>query len=82
MGSPSGCSGDSIGVSVGVKVPEILQVTRDSGLLANNILVEKSDGEGGGLVVYCSCWNALLGTSRTLTSDHCFISPDCLTHKL
>ena len=54
MGSPSGCSGDSIGVSVVVKVPEILQVTRDSGLLANNILVDKFDGEGGGLVVYCS----------------------------
>ena len=66
MVSPSGCSGDSIGAIFGVKAPATLQVARYGGSLANDIFVEKSDGEGVGIGVYCSCWDALLGTSRTL----------------
>ena len=65
MGSPSGHSGDIIGAIIGIKAPETLQVTRDGGSSDNNILMEKVDGEVGGLVVYCSCWDALLGIRRT-----------------
>ena len=53
MVPPSGCSGDSIGDIVGVKALETLQVARDNGSSTNDIIMEKSDGEGGGLVVYC-----------------------------
>ena len=35
-----------------------IQVTRDGGSSANDIFLEKSDWEGGGLAVYCSCWVA------------------------
>ena len=65
MGSPSGHIGDSIGAIVGVKDPATLQVTRDGAPFSNEIIMEKSDGEGGVLVVYCSFWDALLGIRRT-----------------
>ena len=65
MGYPSSFSGDNIGSIIGVKDSAALQVTRDGGSSDNNILMEKVDGEVGGLVVYCSCWDALLGIRRT-----------------
>ena len=65
MGPPSGCSRYSIGVIVGVKASATLQVTRDGAPFSNEIIMEKSDGEGGVLVVYCSFWDALLGIRRT-----------------
>ena len=64
MGPPSGRSGNSTGAIVGVKDPSTLQVPCDGGFLANDILMEKADGQVCGIVVYCSCWDALLRIRR------------------
>ena len=65
MGYPSGRSADSIGDTIGVKASATLQVTRDGCFLANKNSVEKANGEGGGIAVYCFCWYSLLGISIT-----------------
>ena len=65
MGYPSGRSADSIGDTIGVKASANLQVTRDGGFLANEISVEKANGEGYGISVYCFRWDSLLGISIT-----------------
>ena len=72
MGPSSGRSRDRIGAIVVVKDPSTLQVTRDGGSSANDIIVEKAYVEGGVLVVYCSYRDALMGVRRTLTSYPCF----------
>ena len=51
MVSPSGCSGYRIKAIVGVKAPATLQVARAGYSSANDIIMEKPYGEGGGLVV-------------------------------
>ena len=65
MGPPSDRGGDSIIIIIGVKASAALQVTRDGGSSDNDIFMEKADGRGDGISVYCSCWDALLGISRT-----------------
>ena len=62
---PSGFSGESIGDINGVKSSANLQVTHDGGSLDNENFMEKTDGEGGKLDVYCSCRDALLGIRIT-----------------
>ena len=54
MGSTSGYSRDSIGIFIEVTTLAAVQDTLDGGSLANKSFVEKADGEGGGLSVYCS----------------------------
>ena len=44
--------------------------------------VDKSDAEGGGLAIFCSCWDALWGIKRKLTSYNCYVYPYCLTQEL
>ena len=61
MEYPSGFSRDRIGVIIGVKDPATLQATCYGGSSANEIFMGKSYGEGGVIVVYYSCWDALLG---------------------
>ena len=63
MGSTSGYNRDRIGSFIVATDSEAVKDTLDGGSLANDIFVEKSDGEGVGIGVYCSCWDALLGTS-------------------
>ena len=64
MGSPYGCSGYRIGAIIGVKASVALKFTRDDGYSDNGIFMEKADGEGGRISVYCYCWDALLGIQR------------------
>ena len=78
----SGCSADSIGSIIGVKDSSTLQVTRDGSSLANGIFMDKLDGEVGGLAVYCSCWDSLMGIMRTLTAYYLFVSPDFIAQEL
>ena len=61
MGFTSDCSRYSIGIVIGVTTSEVVQDTLDGGSSANDIFVEKSDGEGGRLDVYSYCWGALWG---------------------
>ena len=65
MGSTSNCRRDIIGILIGVTASEDVQDTLDSVSSANDILVEKSHGEVGGLAVSCSCWDTLLGIRIT-----------------
>ena len=44
---------------------ESLQVSRNYGPSTNDIFVDKIDGEGSGLAVYCFCWNSMLGIGIT-----------------
>ena len=64
MGSPHGCIRESIVVIFGVKASATLQVTRDGGSSAYKIFMDKADGEGGRIFVYCYCWDDLLGIRR------------------
>ena len=79
---PYGCIRDSIGVIIVVKASVTVQVTLDGGSLANDIFDERAYGEGGGLAIYCSCWDALLGIRRTCTSFNCLVYPDFLAQAL
>ena len=61
MGYPSVHSVDRIVDIVGFKSLATLKFTCDGGFSANDIFMEKVDGEGGVLAVYCSCWYSFLG---------------------
>ena len=61
MRSTYACIRDSIVIGIGVTSSAAVQDKLHGGYLANDIFVEKSDEEGGGLAVYCSCWDTILG---------------------
>ena len=56
---------DSIRDIDGITASVYLQVSPDGGTLNNDIYVQKTDGEGSGLDVYCYCQNAILGIGVT-----------------
>ena len=64
------------------KDPASLQVSPYGGPLTNNIFVEKIDGEGSGINVYCYCWNSMLGIEITQTSYNYFVSSCFLSQEL
>ena len=65
MGTTPRSGRDSIRSIDGITASEYLQVSSDGGPLNNAIFVEKTDGEGRGLDVYCYFWNAILGFGIT-----------------
>ena len=65
MGTTPGIDRDRIRAIYIITASAYLQVSPDGGPFTNDIFVEKTDGEGSGLYVYCYCWNAILGIGRT-----------------
>ena len=65
MGTTPRSGIDSIRAIDGITASDFPQVSPDGGTLTNDIYVEKTDGEGSRIAVYCYCWNAILGIGRT-----------------